>query len=344
MSKLVKTKMSIAIVIVTVLSVLLVPAAYAAETTGQFSAQASPPTIDAIGVFSNSACTIPVTGAAGMTPLTEYWAKLTVTSKNKLSYLDTVTATIYYDSAGSHPAPGGANTQTCAIFTWHSSGTTWTRDSGAPSTWTIETADCTAPAVLTGKTGDWIFAFKPGKVATQSTGITDWDAEGKATNKAPQTSTPGYYTAMAMYFYGEVAVTGTADWGDVDLGLVFEDAPPNSQVVSNVNYIANGNYDENIKSGATWSDGGTETVTLDETGGNPPTADGEFALMADDTATFASAVIVKATAATAIDDTGTITDEGGDDVATNNLWLSLSAAGIAPATYTGAIFYEITNR
>jgi hypothetical protein len=345
-----KTKLSTAIVLVAVLSLLLVPAAYAAQTTGQFSAKSTPPTIGAIGVYSNSGCTVFVTSSAGMTPQTEYWAKVRVTSKNKLSYLATVQATIYYDSGGTHPAPGGANTQTCAILTWHADGapSTWTINptGGYPTTtWTIETADCVPPADLSVKTDSWIFAFKPGKVATQSTGTADWDAEGKATNKKPETSAPLNYNAMAMNFFSEVAVTGTVDWGQVDLGLTYEINPPNPKVVGNVNYIANGNYNENIKSSATWT-GGTETVTLDETvpAGNPPSADSMFALKADDTATLGSAVVVKASSATAIDITGTITFEPGDNVATNNLWLSLSAAGIAPETYTGQIFYEITNR
>ena len=345
MSKLIKTKLSIAIVIVAVVSLLVVPAAYAASTTGSFSAQASPPTVDEIVVYSDAACTVPVDSSAGMTPLTEYWAKATVTSKNKLSYLSSVSATIYYDATAGHGAPGGADTQTCAILTWSSSGTTWAISSGSPSTWAIETADCSAPVSLNGKTGDFIFAFKPGKVATQTVTPAVWDAEGKATNKAtPAQTGTHYYNDMAMYFYGEVAVTGVVDWGAVDLGLVYEDDPPNPQDVSNVNYIANGNYDENIKSGATWT-GGVETVTLDESdpAGNPPAADGQFALKADDTATLASAVVVKTTAS-AIDQTGAITAEAGDDVTTNNLWLSLSAAGIAPETYTGAIYYEITNR
>jgi hypothetical protein len=339
-----KTKLSIAIVLVAILSLLLVPAAYAAPTTGSFTASAVKPVVDSIAVFSDSGLSIPVNMSAGMTPTTEYYAKLTVTCNNKLSYLDTVTATIYYDSAGTHgPPSGGGDTQTLAVFTWHSSGTTWTKDSGTPSTWTIETADCVAPA-LTGKQGDWIFAFKPGKVAHQSITGTDWDAEGKATSKKPETSDPKYYTAMAMNFFSEVSITGSVAWNPATLGMKYLDAP-NSQVVTKVNYLANGNYDENIKSSATWT-GTTMDVTLDESdpAGNPPAADGQFALKADDTATLASAVIVKNSTATAIDNTGTITGESGDDVATNNLWLSLSAAGIAPETYTGQIFYEIANR
>lgn len=267
-----KTKLSTAILLVAVLSMLLAPAVYAAQTSGSFTAAGSKPTIDSIGVFSDATCLVPVTNVAGMSPLTEYWAKVIVTSKSKLSYLATVQATIYYDSSGGHGAPvGGGDTQKLAIFTWHADGvpSTWTKDSGGPPTsWTIETADCRAPTDFTLKTGEWKFAFKPGRVATQSTGIADWDAQGLATNKKPQTSDPLNYNAMAMNFYGEVLVSGTVDWGEVALGLKFTDlgTPPlgNPQVIGNVNYIANGNYNENIKSSATWT-GGIETVTLDET-------------------------------------------------------------------------------
>jgi hypothetical protein len=341
-----KTKLSTAIILVAMLSLLLAPAVHAATTTGSFTAGGTKPTVDSIGVYSDSGCSVTVTKAAPMGPLTEYWAKLTVTSKSKLSNLKTVQVTIYYDSAGTHLAPvGGGNTQTLAVFTWHADGvpTTWEKASGSPSTWTVETAGCIAPSDLTLKTGDWKFAFKPGKVATQTAGSTDWDAEGIATSKQDTPSDANYYTAMGMNFYSEVAVTGTVDWGSVALGLKFDDSPPNSKTVSNVNYIANGNYNENVKSSASWT-AGADSVAIDETGGNPPTADGEFAIKADDTATLGSAVIVKNSTATAIDNTGTITSEGGDDVTTNNLWLSLSAEGIVPATYTGQIYYEVSNR
>jgi hypothetical protein len=341
-----KTKLSTAILVVAVLSLLLAPAVHAAQTSGSFTATGSKPTVDDIKVYSDSGLSVLVTKTPGMDPwIGEYWAKVTVTSKSKLSNLSTVQATIYYDSAGTHGNPvGGGNTQTLAILTWNSSGTTWTIDSGSPTTWSLVTAGCVAPSDLSVKTDYWVFDFKPGKVATQTTGSADWDAQGLATNKQSTPSDPLNYNAMGMNFYSEVAVTGTVDWGDVALGLTFETEPtPNPQSIGNVNYIANGNYDENIKSSATWT-GGTETVALDRSGGDPPGADGQFALKADDTATLASAVVVRDDTATAIDNTGTITGEGGDDVTTNNLWLSLSAAGIAPATYTGAIYYEVSNR
>jgi hypothetical protein len=199
---------------------------------------------------------------------------------------------------------------------------------------------CVQPA-LTGTSGDWKFAFKPGTVARMNTGSAEWDAEAKATRNPSQIGYNHVY-GKDMNFYSEVSVLGSVDWGEVDLGLKFEDAPPNSQPVSKVNYIANGDYNQEIKSSDTWT-GVTDNVTLDNDGNNPP-ADGMFALKAKIDSTLTGAVVVKASTSSVLDNTPDITEEAGDDVFTNNLWLSLSETGIEPETYTGAIYYEIANR
>ncbi|MGD0352148.1 MAG: hypothetical protein ABSB38_01405 [Dehalococcoidia bacterium] len=339
-----KTKLSTILALVAVLSLLLVPAAYAdtgGTTTGSFGARSQPPTVSAIGIFTDITCLNP---ALSMDPLTEYYVKVTVGSVNKLSNLDTVEVTLFYDSAGNDPvAPTTPNTQTCAILTWNASGTTWTiNPTGGGTTWVLGT--CTAPANPELTTGDWIFAFTPGKVATESTGTANWDAQGLVTNKSAQTGEM-YDRDTAMNWYGEITITPPllVDWGPVDLGLLFAGAA-NPETDIKINYIANGNYAENIKS-TNWTGAvSAETVALDESGGNPPTDPGEFALMGNDINALGSAVIVNKTSYTDTDITGTLTTEGGDDVNTNTLWLSLSASGITPDTYSGSIYYQITNR
>jgi len=338
-----KTRLFTAIALIAAL-LLLAPAAYADEktTTGSFTASSSAPTVDAIDIYTNIGCTIP---AASMDPLTTYYAKATVTSKSKLKHLATVKVTVFYDATGADPvAPVAGNTQTCAILTCTvGPPASWAIDSGGPpTTWQIVGGSCSQPANLELTTGDWIFAFMPGKVATESIAPANWDAQGLATNKSSQ-SGELYVLDKDMNWYGEVTVsTGSVDWGTVPLGLLFGDAE-NPETGITTNYIANGDYEEDIKS-TSWTGAVTlDTVTLDETGGNPPAADSQFALKGNDINELASAVTVQTTY-NSIDDSGDITPEGGDDVATNTLWLSLSAAGIAPDTYSGSIYYQIANR
>jgi hypothetical protein len=345
-----KTKLSTAIALLAVISLLLVPAVYAAEgtTQGSFGAAASAPTVS-IEIYTTSACDI-VTPS--MDPQTEYWAKVTVTENSQLKHLATVQATLYYDSDGTHPtpAPGTGNTQTCAILTWHADGVPeeWTIDSGGGSTtWAIVPLDCSHTDV-TGKltTGDWKFAFIPGKVATENRAPADWDAEGKATNQSSQSGF-AYVSGKNMSWYGEISVTGSVNWGEVPLGLTFEDPTynPAPHLADNitVNYIANGNYYENIAS-TDWDSGG-ETVTLEETGQNPPTLDGYFGLEASYHNTASDNVTVKKTPTyTSMKSDEGITIEAGNDEPSNRLWLSLSAAGILPGTYSGTIYYQIERR
>lgn len=347
-----KTKLYIALALVAAL--LLAPAVYAAEgtTTGSFSTASSTPTVDFIQIFSDSGCTIV---ADSMDPLTQYWAKVTVTSPNKLRHLNEVEATLFYNNSGdpNMAAPGTGNTQTCAILTCTIGSPpgyaiSWAIDpTGGGTTWQLGT--CTSPADLNVTTGDWIFAFTPGKVATEATGAASpgpdvWDAQGLATNRNSQTGEL-YLRTKYMNCYSEITVTGTVNWGDVPLGLTFEDATYNPRPATDliITYIANGDYGSDIKS-TDWTDGALETVVLDETGGNPPSSPGQFGLKASWHNVPLDNVTVKEATYTAMYELGTITPEAGTDFATNKLWLSLSTLGIAPGTYSGTIWYQVRCR
>jgi hypothetical protein len=138
-----------------------------------------------------------------------------------------------------------------------------------------------------------------------------------------------------MNWYGEVTVnTASFDFGSVDLGSDFGD---NSQTGISVTYICNGNYNQQVKSSNPWSGSG-KSVTLDAE--STPGA-GEFSLKADDTATLGSAVPVSTSYITI--DTGTQTGESGNAESTNTLWLKLGASGIGNVTYSGTIYYRITQ-
>jgi hypothetical protein len=346
-----KTKLSSIFALVAVLSLLLTPVAYAAgegTAPGSFGAASAAPTVESIEIYRASDNTV----ASSMTPQVLYYAKLNITSINQLRYLKEVKATLYYDSTGAHSGPGAANTQTCAILTWTAAGDTWAINTGGPTTWAIVGGDSSHPDVTPTShltNGDWIFYFIPGKVATRApeTGnpVPRWDAQGIATNNNNQPSTAIYLvTEKTMECYIEISVNGGVNWGDVPLGLTFENATYNPQphTTDNVTitYIANGNYESDIKSD-NWT-AGSEIVGLST--GDPPSNPGEFALKAFSSNTPASAVVVTS-GYTPMDQTGTITpDVTGTPISGNRLWLSLSTTGILPGLYSGTIWYQIGCR
>jgi len=309
------------------------------------------PVID-IEIYATQDCSgLPVTS---MDPQTVYYARASVTLSNNLSNLQTVRIILFYDGTGTDPLliePVTSDTQTCAILTC---------TVGTPPTWTIEpnnnfpnplttweliTGECIQPS-LNATSGDWIFAFRPGKVATETPSAShpnaDWDVQGKATNNNSQ-SGEIYVRDKAMNWYGEITVPESVDWGEVPLGLTFEDITYNPVTLS-INYIANGDYYEDISTIEYWSGDG-ETVELDASGGNPPTdPGGRFALKADNIDVLTIEAQVVTTQFKHINASGTITSEAGVTVDTNSLWLSLSETDVVPVVYSGSIYFQIAER
>ncbi|GEM_PF-3364000 len=309
------------------------------------------PTID-IEIYATQDCSgLPVTS---MGPQTVYYARASVTLSNNLSNLQTVRVTLFYDGAGTDPLltePVTGDTQTCAILTC-TVGTppTWSIEpnNNFPNpltTWAIVSDECLQPS-LNATSGDWIFAFMPGKVATETPSASypnaDWDVQGLATNNSNQ-SGEIYVRDKAMNWYGEITVPASVDWGEVPLGLTFEDITYNPETVS-IKYIANGNYYEDISTTEYWTGDG-ETVTLDASGGNPPTdPDGRFALKADNIDVLTIEAQVVTTEYKHINASGSLTGEDGVTVGTNSLWLSLSETDVAPVVYSGSIYFQIAER
>lgn len=299
---------------------------------------ASIPTVTGIEIYATQDCQgTPVTS---MTPQITYYAKVSVTLSNNLEHLQTVQVTLFYNETGSDDmtAPTSGDTQTCAILACAVGATpVWSISSGTPTSWTIETSECTQPPLNT-TSGSWIFAFKPGRVATETTGAADWDAQGKAIRNPSQTGEL-YVRNKDMNWYGEITVNTTSvDWAEVPLGLTSGNTTYNPKAVS-IKYIANGDYYENISS-EDWAGSG-ETVTLST--GDPPALPGSFALKANDTSDLGTAISVTVIY-NPTNDTRGLTTEDGVTVDTNSLWLSLSQTGIAPVVYSGTIYYQIAER
>jgi hypothetical protein len=176
-------------------------------------------------------------------------------------------------------------------------------------------------------------------VSTETAGPAVWQLWAKATDDGGQAATNYDISPPTMNWYGEITVnTPSVDWGTVDLGTGFADSTNELANIS-VTYISNGDYDQAVKSDATWT-GGSYNGAFDATG----TCDDaqEFSLLAYDADTFGSAVQVD-TFGVSIDATGTQTGETGNVVATNTLWLRLASVfGID--TYSGNITYIIADR
>jgi hypothetical protein len=319
-----------------VLTLALVPvaspvmAAVNQTATGSFTVGNSAPDVSAVELYSDLVMS---EVASDMTPQTEYYLKVNVIDANGVNNIASVKAKIYYDSAGSNPNETGfttGNNQTCAILTWNTTG--WFIDAGAGTSWGLISGNCSKPSTGTG--GDWKFAFKPGKVATETTA--GWDLHGRGTDNS--SATDGMYCYnKTMNWYGEITLnTATINFGNVTPGTDFT---VNNVTNINATYIANGAYDEQVSASQNWTSA-SGNATLNTTAS--PGA-GEFSLKADDTTNLTSAVNVTASPTYAtIDDTGTQTVEAGDTVNTNTQWLKLGTL-FTEATYTGTIYYRIAT-
>jgi hypothetical protein len=331
-----KTLLSIAAALMLLLS-LAVPGAFADEDTvdGSFTAANVLPDVTALEVYSDAGLS---SVADNLNPYVEYYVKVTAGDLNTIDDIDEIEAQLFYDSGGTDPAAlGFADTQTCAILTWDKDGgSEWTISAGGGTTWSLDTGDCVKPSDMTESSDYWVFAVTIGKVATESPGSDDWDVYAKATDAGGNDE---YYTRdKEMMWYGEIkANTASADFGSVTPGTGFADGTNDVTGIS-MNYIANGDYDQKVKSDATW-DGVTYTADFDATGTCDD--DQEFSLMAYDEDTFGSAVPVD-TSGVSIDATGTQTAEAGNTVATNALWMKVGDFQID--TYSGSITYIIEDR
>lgn len=314
----------------------LVPVALAAEdsVTGSFTPTNVLPTVTVLNVYDAANATI-----ANLSPQVYYFIKVTAGDGNTIDDIDEIDVQLFLDIGDADPvAPGVGNTTSCAILVWDKDGggSEWTVDSGAPTSWSVLSANCTKPANMNGASGEWIFVMRAGKVAAESPGADNWDTYAEAIDGSGSGSM--YTRDKEMLWYGEISTADTANFGGVDNGSGFADNVNEINDVS-VNYIANGNYDQRVKSDATWA-GATFTADYDATGVCNDAQ--EFSLMAYDSDVFGSAVQVDTTGVS-IDATGTKTGELGVDITVNTLWLKIALI-FSNDTYSGNIVYIIADR
>ena len=330
-----KSRLPIIVAVVMLLSLLPAQVAYAdteGGVSGSFQTGNVAPTVGTI------------IAPASMTPQAE-WTTITVpvTDSNTLADVNEVKVKLFHDTVSGDPDESGytADGVNCAVLTWTRSGSLWAIGQGTCTTWDIDEAGCEAGTDAE-TTDNWVFSFKVGKVATESPGTTDddWDIYVKATDAAPE-SGYAYLRDKEMNWYGGISTPNpaTAEWGTVTPGLDFAEDTQEKGPISII-YIANGDYDQKVKTTNTWTGDPSGTATLDPSG-NCINAN-QFALKADDAITITNAVLVD-TSGISIDNSGTQTGETGDTEANNTLWLKLASV-FSHATYSGTITFTIENR
>ncbi|MBN1191821.1 MAG: hypothetical protein JXA46_18865 [Dehalococcoidales bacterium] len=331
----------IVVLLAAVLVFVLVPstvaqAAESGSSSGSFSVGGVAPNVTALEVYSNSACT---TVAAAMTPQVIYYVKVSVTDANTLDDIKEVKLKIFYDPNATHPDEStiaAGHEQTAAIFTWTKIGNAWAVDAGAGTSWAAVSASSVVPT-MTESSGDWIFAVKLGKVATESMSPNVWDLHARATDDADYTA-GRYLWDKSVVWYGEVQInTANINFGEVELGSGFA-ADVNKVTGISAHFIANGDYASNVRSSATWT--GTGNIATLDPNGNCVNA-GEFAIKAYHADIYGSAYLINTTGVNCRD--GAQTLETGDSISTGTFWLKI--ATVFPTdVYSGTITFTIVNR
>ncbi|MFA5374253.1 MAG: hypothetical protein WC455_00630 [Dehalococcoidia bacterium] len=330
-----KLRVVFSIIAIVSLALALTPgvafAASSGSTPGSFSCGNVTPTVSA-----------PVPGDSVITPEIPNTITIPVTDPNTLADIESITIHIYFDDDGTYVGgsyPGAVDAQHYAILEWTPDGG-WTITQEG-TTWAIDAANCSTPD-LGSTSGSFVFSYIPGTVAewtSDGSDISEWNIyvevfDGTATGTS-------YTEDIEMAWYGAVTVLDGVYWGTVTPGMVYAEGAPSEVADISVNYVCNGAYDEQIAASGTWT-GATYSATLDPT--EAVDSANEFALRADDDGTLDGAVVVNTAPDnyTAIDDTGTITEEIGDTIDINSIWLKLSAT-FDSDTYAGTIFYQIAQ-
>ena len=277
-----------------------------------------------------------VTTTSTLAPMTSYWIDVVGKDTNKETDLDQVNIKLYYDAdnaaAGTDPVSGDETT--AVIISW-SKGAGWgsstpTVDDGTGS-WSVVGQSYTPNS---GVQGTWAINFTAGKVSMETNGTDDWDVYIVALDEAAATSAAFTGFGNAMGWYGEVSneVTTEFDFGTILPGDV--DQPINlvngaTKAFFDSYPVANGNYQVQVKSSATW---GTLNFGTDIT-----------ALKVDDDNVIDGDTLSVTTTYQTIpghlSDVGPTT-ESGDTVPLYG-WVSLAAEGLEIGSHTGTLYLSI---
>jgi len=202
-----------------------------------------------------------------MTPLSPYRVKVVASDVDTIDDIQQIEFHIYHASDGKD-----WDADELAIYTWDKV-TGWSMgNEGAATTWELMEAECIAPVEYSVTTGEWYLAFKPGKLA-QADAAQNWFCSATASDakkSGSATSTSG--ASMAVYSEMEFDAVGVT-FGDAVQGIMpgtagYITTPANGYLTILV--ISNAQYSISVKSDATWSDGGSNILTLSGLTGLPP--------------------------------------------------------------------------
>jgi hypothetical protein len=320
-----------AMVIATLLAALMPTVALAGDTndtdqmTGRFTLGNSAPQITSVDLFGSDNSSNPTS----MDPQVEYIVKVGVTDINGLSDLDTCNVTIFYDVDGDSIDNLGSDNYSDRVTLHHTEGALWTI-TPSDSTWSIPIGS--EEVTLTGNTFVFCFHFKPGECARESA---NWNIVARVQD-ADGASHELYDGAdYAMDFYGRIVMVDTlVTWSNVTAGMEFNEGNSKSTDLS-VKYIANGNYDRAVTASVDWT-GKSLAIS------GAPNAN-EFSLMADDDVTYdGDTKVVTTNATNCIMGTGTQTDEVGNQVDTNTLYLALGSP-FQNGVFEGIVYFHLRN-
>jgi len=321
----------VAAMVIATLLAAIIPGVALADTedtmSGQFALGNANPDVPAVGIYQHADNSTAVTS---MNPNSEYIIKVSVSDANTLDDINTCNVTLFYDVDGDGlPATVPSDNYTHAVtLHWVVGEAAPTITSGSSAWWAVG-AGSEAPS-LTASSGDFCFHVMIGKCAIEAL---DWDAYAVV---ADDSALSDWYYDNSGYdvnWYGEISTSDAVNWAAVAAN---SDFAANKQTGKSVTYTANGDYDEQVAATLTWG-----TATLNAAGSpganqfsirvNDEDSQTGWQLLNDFTVSYAT-----------IDSTGIITDEDGDTVGTNTLWLKLGTPFV-DNTYTGTIYFKIAN-
>lgn len=308
-----------------------VGAAFSANISGAITVSNSAPTVGG-AVLSSAIGGDPITN---LTPQTTYYLRFTVADANTLADLSSVVVSLHTGDSPGVTWDADSN----AIYSWTETG--WAMgNGGATTTWTLD-GGSSGPGVLSAVSGDWVLAFKPGKLATAGTG--NWRITVTAGDKAAA-SDSYLLTALTMNPWIEMTTSTST--------VAFAAAPGGSGALTGTTpYVTasvttNAGYHLDGRAGSSWTkDGGSMTLV-----DGPEVSGNNFALrVGNDAATGNFPNTGPWLTITDRDIVGglgapTTAPETAEGTADTDLYMGIILGQVAPGAYTGTITLTAVNQ
>ena len=338
---------------------LTVPVFADGEVTGTFGTTEAPQ-ITSLVVYDAGTTDV----AASLTPTQQYDVSITVTDADGIGELDNILLRFWYDYSGSGAEYTQSDFNAATMisnnariqFTWNrDTNTAAMYDGFSATTWQLVSSTLPEETFLSDSENTsftFVFRVQISKVAAEAIDGNVWQIAARVTDSGDMVAylhngggTPG----VVCNWYGEISVpeSYTVDWGDIPPGTDFSNESAREFVNETINFLSNGNYSKQIKSGTSWTrTGGGDPAVLSDDAGSANTFALKALFGAED---YSSAVSVPATGDfVSLDDTATYTSEYGThyeayEFVLQNLYIKLNDT-FNQGIYSGTIMYGIANR